>query len=63
MISRLVLGDVVCMTQYRADVFTAEPMAAYQARRGDYLTSHQLIDYCQNPALYRKTLAGLVPRE
>lgn len=33
--------------------FIAEPMDAYRAKRSDYLTSHQLIDYAKCPLCVR----------
>lgn len=50
------------MSQFRTDVFVFEPMPAYKAKRAEYLTSHQIIEYASCPALYRKSMAGLAPR-
>jgi hypothetical protein len=50
------------MPTYRTDVFISEPMAAYKARRAEYLTSHQLSEFRACPLLYRKSMAGLVAR-
>ncbi len=38
-----------------------EPAAAYQARRGEYLTSHALADFRKCPQLYWRQRQGLVP--
>lgn len=50
------------MSQFSTDAFVFEPMPAYKAKRVEYLTSHQIIEYATCPALYRKSMAGLVPR-
>jgi hypothetical protein len=40
------------MGNYRVDCFISEPAAVYRAKRAQYLTSHQLLDYAHCPALY-----------
>lgn len=41
-------------------VLTAEPADEYHARAGEYLSSHQLIDFMACPWLYRKKQLGLL---
>lgn len=48
------------MSQFPTDVFVSEPMAAYKAKRAEYLTSHQLSEYRACPLLYHKSMAGLI---
>ena len=47
-------------TTFALASFTAEPADEYRAKRPDYLTSHQLIDYAACPLLYKQRMAGLV---
>lgn len=50
------------MGAYRTDVFQSEPMADYKAKRAEFLTSHQVLEYGHCPALYRKSMSGPAPR-
>jgi hypothetical protein len=45
------------------DVFHSEPAEQYHAMAGEYLSSHQLIDFIRSPWLYRKKALGLIPNE
>jgi hypothetical protein len=40
-----------------------EPAEAYHAKRGEFLTSHELADFRRNPLLYHKKQLGLVQDE
>lgn len=42
------------------DVFTTEPAEEYHGRAGEYLSSHQLLDFMACPWLYRKKQLGLI---
>ena len=42
------------------DVLAVEPAEAYHARAGEYLSSHQLLDFVKCPLLYRRKRDGLV---
>lgn len=41
-------------------VLTAEPAEEYHSKAGQYLSSHQLIDFMECPWLYRKKQLGLI---
>jgi len=41
-------------------VLTAEPADEYHAKKGEYLSSHQLLDFIACPWLYRKKQLGLI---
>jgi hypothetical protein len=41
-------------------VLSAEPAEEYHARAGEYLSSHQLLDFMNCPWLYRKKQLGLI---
>src|SRR5690554_1058793 len=41
-------------------VLSAEPAAEYHAKAGEYLSSHQLLDFMTCPWLYRKKRLGLI---
>lgn len=43
------------------NVLTAEPAEEYHAKAGEYLSSHQLLDFMACPWLYRKKQLGLIP--
>lgn len=43
--------------------FAREPMAVYQAKAQDYLSSHQLADFRKCPFLYRQKRLGLIVEE
>ena len=43
------------------NVLTAEPADEYHAKAGQYLSSHQLIDFMKSPWLYRKKQLGMIP--
>lgn len=45
------------------DVLSSEPADAYHAKAGEYLSSHQLIDFMTCPWLYRKKQLGLIQDE
>jgi hypothetical protein len=45
--------------KWKMPAFIREPMAAYQARRNEYLTSHQLVDFTRCPALFKRKRDGL----
>ena len=45
------------------DLLTEEPAEQYHAKAGEYLTSHQLLDFVRCPLLYRRKQQGLVPEE
>lgn len=42
-------------------VLAAEPSEEYHAKAGEYLSSHQLLDFMACPWLYRKKRLGLIP--
>jgi len=42
------------------NVLTAEPAEAYHAKAGEYLSSHQLLDFIRCPWLHRKKALGLI---
>lgn len=42
------------------NVLTTEPADEYHAKAGEYLSSHQLLDYMACPWLYRKKRLGLI---
>ena len=42
------------------DVLTYEPAEEYHAKAGEYLSSHQLLDFVKCPWLYRKKRLGLI---
>ncbi len=42
------------------DRFENEPAEEYHARAGEYLTSHQLLDFMKSPWLHRKKSLGLI---
>lgn len=42
---------------------THEPMNEYAASRGEYLTSHALLDFMKCPLLYFKKSRGIIPDE
>ncbi len=44
-------------------VLGTEPAHEYHAKAGEYLSSHQLIDFLNCPWLYRKKQLGLIPDE
>lgn len=48
------------MDQFDLSPFIREPGDVYRARRDEYLTSHQLLDFAACPLLYKKKQAGLV---
>ena len=41
-------------------VLNAEPAEEYHAKAGEYLSSHQLLDFMKCPRLHRKKTLGLV---
>ena len=41
-------------------ILTHEPAAEYHARAGEYLSSHQLLDFIKCPWLHRKKALGLI---
>lgn len=45
------------------NVLSAEPAEEYHAQAGEYLSSHQLLDFMACPWLYRKKQLGLIPDE
>ncbi|MBS3735062.1 MAG: PD-(D/E)XK nuclease-like domain-containing protein, partial [Phycisphaerae bacterium] len=45
------------------NVLTAEPAGEYHAKAGEYLSSHQLMDFLHCPRLYRDKQLGLVEDE
>ena len=42
------------------NVLTAEPAEEYHAKAGEYLSSHQLLDFTKSPWLHRKKALGLI---
>ena len=44
-------------------VLSAEPAEEYHAKAGEYLSSHQLLDFMACPWLYRKKQLGLIKDE
>jgi len=42
------------------NVLTAEPADAYHAKAGEYLSSHQLMDFIKCPRLHHKKALGLI---
>jgi hypothetical protein len=43
------------------DVLISEPAEVYHAKSGEYLSSHQLADFCRSPLLYHRKRCGLIP--
>ena len=41
-------------------IFTSEPADVYHAKAGEYLSSHQLLDFMKCPLLHQKKRAGLI---
>lgn len=50
-------------TQIDLSVLAAEPADEYHAKAGEYLSSHQLLDFMACPWLYRKKQLGLVTND
>jgi len=42
------------------NILEAEPAQQYHAKAGDYLSSHQLLDFVKCPLLYRRKALGLI---
>ena len=42
------------------NIFEAEPAEEYHAKAGEYLSSHQLLDFMRCPWLHRKKILGLI---
>ena len=48
--------------QISMKVLTHEPAEVYHAKAGEYLSSHQLLDFMKCPWLFRKKRLGLVEK-